>query len=87
MDKINPRYYKRGNFETIDVILDIAQHLDGDEGYLVGNIIKYISRYDEKNGIEDLRKARWYLNKLIELLKEKGKLYNSDLPTRAEVSE
>lgn len=88
MDKINPSYYKRGKFETIDVILDITKHLDGDEGYLVGNIIKYISRYDEKNGVEDLRKARWYLSKLIELLKEKGELYNnSDLPTRAEVSE
>ena len=87
MDKINPSYYKRGYFETIDVILDVTQHLEGDEGYLVGNIIKYISRYDEKNGVEDLRKARWYLNELIKLLKEKGKLYNSDLPTRAEVSE
>jgi len=87
MDKINPSYYKRGKFETIDVILDVTKHLPGDEGYLVGNVIKYISRYDEKNGIEDLRKAKWYLNKLIELLKEKGKLYNSDLPTRAEVSE
>ena len=87
MDKINPHYYKRGKFETIDVILDITQHLDGDEAYLIGNIIKYVSRYDEKNGVEDLRKAKWYLNKLIELLKEKGKLYNnSDLPIRADLS-
>ena len=88
MDKINPSYYKRGKFETIDVILDVTQHLDGDEAYLIGNVIKYVSRYDEKNGIEDLEKAKWYLNKLIKLLKEKGKLNNnSDLPTRAEVSE
>ena len=88
MDKINPSYYKRGKFETIDVILDVTQHLDGDEAYLIGNVIKYVSRYDEKNGIEDLKKAKWYLNKLIKLLKEKGKLNdNSDLPTRAEVSE
>jgi len=88
MDKINPNYYKRGEFETIDVILDVTQHLDGDEAYLIGNVIKYVSRYDEKNGIEDLEKAKWYLNKLIKLLKEKGKLNdNSDLPTRAEVSE
>lgn len=87
MDKINPRYYRRGKFETIDVILDVTKHLEGDEGFLVGNVIKCISRYDEKNGIEDLRKAKWYLNELIKLLKEKGKLYNSDLPTRPEVSE
>ena len=88
MDKINPHYYKRGKFETIDVILDVTQHLDGDEAYLIGNVIKYVSRYDEKNGIEDLEKAKWYLNRLIKLLKEKGKFNNdSDLPTRAEVSE
>lgn len=48
MDKINPHYYKRGKFETIDVILDVTKHLDGDEGYLIGNVIKYISRYDEQ---------------------------------------
>jgi len=35
------------------------------EGYLVGNIIKYITRYKLKNGIEDLEKAQWYLDKLI----------------------
>ena len=88
MDKINPNYYKRGKFETIDVILDVTKHLDGDEAYLIGNVIKYVSRYDEKNGIEDLEKAKWYLNRLIKLLNEKGKFNNdSDLPTRAEVSE
>ena len=88
MDKINPNYYKRGKFETIDVILDVTKHLDGDEAYLIGNVIKYVSRYDEKNGIEDLEKAKWYLNRLIKLLKEKSKFNNdSDLPTRAEVSE
>ena len=38
-------------------------------------------------GEDSKKKARWHLNKSIELLKEKGKLYNSDLPTRAEVSE
>lgn len=86
-DKINPEHYKRGKFETIDVILDITQHLDGDEGYLVGNIIKYLSRYGAKNGLEDIEKARWYARKLSQLLKEKGKLEESELPLRAEVSE
>jgi hypothetical protein len=41
------------------------------EGYLVGNIIKYVARYPEKNGVEDLKKARTYLDWLIEL-HEKG---------------
>lgn len=35
-------------------------------GYLAGNIIKYVSRYKSKNGLEDLRKAQHYLEKLIE---------------------
>jgi hypothetical protein len=35
-------------------------------GYLAGNIIKYVSRYQEKNGVQDLEKARHYLDKLIE---------------------
>lgn len=36
-------------------------------GYLAGNIIKYVSRYKDKNGIEDLKKAMHYLEKLIEV--------------------
>ena len=36
-------------------------------GYLVGNIVKYIARYRDKNGVEDLKKARHYLDKLIEI--------------------
>ena len=36
-------------------------------GYMEGNIIKYVSRWREKNGVEDLRKAMHYLQKLIEL--------------------
>lgn len=85
-DKINPKHYRQGNFETIDVILDITKHLPGDEGYLVGNIIKYLSRYNKKNGQEDIEKARWYARKLSQLLKEKGKLEESELPIRPEVS-
>jgi len=59
-DNINPNHYKQGNIEVIDFILD--QKLS----YLEGNVIKYISRYKFKNGLEDLNKARWYVDKLIE---------------------
>ena len=38
-----------------------------DMGYLAGNIIKYVTRYKDKNGVEDLKKARHYLDKLIEV--------------------
>ena len=57
---INPSHYKQGNIEVIDFILD--QKLS----YLEGNVLKYLCRYKYKNGIEDLNKARWYINKLIE---------------------
>tara|TARA_R100001015_G_C4512121_1_gene83499 strand:+ start:251 stop:451 length:201 start_codon:yes stop_codon:yes gene_type:complete len=58
-DNINPKHYKQGSIEVIDFILDQKMN------YLEGNIIKYVSRYKLKNGIEDLKKALWYLNKLI----------------------
>jgi len=48
-------------------------------GYLEGNIVKYVSRYKDKNGIEDLKKAKHYLDKLIEtLLKEQHSKYYFD---------
>ena len=40
---------------------------EGFEYYLQGNIMKYLWRYRYKNGVEDLKKALWYLNKLIEI--------------------
>ncbi len=58
-DNINPSHYKQGNIEVIDFILD--QNLN----YLEGNVIKYVSRYKYKNGLEDLKKAQWYLNKIM----------------------
>lgn len=53
------RYNKRGSFECWDVILDQEMN------FLEGNVLKYLWRYKEKNGIEDLKKARVYLDKLI----------------------
>ena len=56
---INPNHYKKGNIEVIEYILDQKF------SYLEGNIIKYVSRYKNKNGLEDLKKAQWYLERLI----------------------
>lgn len=56
---INPKHYQQGNIEVIDFILDQKF------SYLEGNIIKYVSRYKYKNGLEDLKKAQWYLERLI----------------------
>ena len=60
MNKISPDYYQKGNIEVTDFIIDQSM------SFLEGNIVKYLTRYKEKSGIEDLRKARWYLEKLIE---------------------
>jgi hypothetical protein len=58
-------HYKQFNHETWDVILDWGL------GYLDGNAVKYLSRWRHKNGVEDLKKARHYLDKLIETELEK----------------
>ncbi|CAB4143870.1 SaV-like [uncultured Caudovirales phage] len=69
MDNVNhPQHYTQGGIETIDY-LQAKLTQEQFEGYLVGNILKYISRYPHKNGVEDLRKAQWYINKLIEVTK------------------
>lgn len=62
LDTLRPNYYK-GNekIEVWDFV--ISQNL----GFLDGNIVKYVCRYKEKNGLEDLKKARQYLDKLISL--------------------
>jgi hypothetical protein len=67
----NPSHYKQGDIEVIDFILD--QKMD----YLTANVQKYIARWRFKDGICDLRKARWFLDKLIE-----QQLENSDVDNK-----
>lgn len=69
MDNINHPAHYTGLIETIDFIRDKTTQ-EGFEGFLVGNILKYMSRYKKKNGVEDLRKAEWYLKKLLEVYKD-----------------
>ena len=57
-DNINPDYYRKG-IETTDYIQSHSMN------YLEGNIIKYITRHKSKGGVDDLRKAEWYLTRLI----------------------
>jgi len=64
-DMVNhPPHYNKAGVECIDAIA--AATGDGFEYYLQGNIMKYLWRYRYKNGTEDLNKAKWYLEKLIE---------------------
>jgi hypothetical protein len=65
-DNINhPSHYTQGKIECIDAIEESTKGLLGISAVCVANVIKYIWRYKFKNGIEDLKKARWYLDKLI----------------------
>lgn len=65
-DKVNhPSHYTQGGIECIDAIKAAVIGLNGIEAVCTGNIIKYIWRWKFKNGLEDLKKARWYLDKLI----------------------
>jgi hypothetical protein len=60
-DPTNPDYYRQGGIETADFIA--AKRLD----FFEGNAVKYLTRWRQKGGVEDLKKARWYINKLVEL--------------------
>ena len=72
LDMVNhPSHYKAKNgMEVIDVIEAFTANLSGYEATHTGNVIKYICRWKEKNGLEDLRKAQWYLNRLIKNIEE-----------------
>ena len=71
-DSVNhPPHYTAGNIEVIEYIEDKLTPA-GLEGYFEGNVIKYMSRYRHKNGVEDLRKAEWYLKRLISLREAKA---------------
>lgn len=68
-DAVNhPSHYTQGRFEVIDIIEDAVQGADPFEAVCLANVIKYTTRYRHKNGVEDLKKAQWYLAKLITIL-------------------
>ena len=59
-EQVGGSHYKDLAIQPIDYIVQ------NNLGYIEGNIIKYVTRYKNKNGVEDLRKARHYLEMLIE---------------------
>lgn len=69
VDNVNHPAHYVGKIETIEYLKD-KMSPDMFEGYCVGNVLKYVSRYKKKNGLEDLRKAQWYLNEIIDVLSE-----------------
>ena len=66
-EEINhPDRYAGGKFECIDVMLDVFG-ADAVNHFCILNAFKYLWRAEKKNGVEDIKKAVWYLNKFIEL--------------------
>lgn len=66
-DNINPSHYLSGKIECIDAI-ESALSPEEFKGFLRGNVLKYNWRCMQKNGIEDLKKAQWYEERLIKTL-------------------
>lgn len=63
-------YQSESGLEVIDVIEAFTSDLNGIYATDTGNVIKYILRWNSKNGLQDLEKAAWYLTHLIEKVKE-----------------
>lgn len=62
----HPPHYTAGRIECIDAIETMVGDLDGESGYLAGQVLKYLWRHRFKdNAHQDLCKARWYLDRLI----------------------
>lgn len=61
-------YQSKSGIEVIDVIAAFTEGLEGIEAVDTGNAIKYICRWKDKNGIQDLEKAMWYIQHLIDHL-------------------
>jgi hypothetical protein len=67
----HPSHYQSSNgLEVIDVIESFTEGLSGAEATHTGNVLKYMCRWKHKNGLEDLKKARWYLNRLIDIMEK-----------------
>lgn len=66
-DNVNhPQHYETGKYECIDVMIE-TQGNEAVKDFCICNAFKYIYRHKNKNGVEDIKKAIWYLKKFIEL--------------------
>jgi len=78
-DMVNepPHYQSDAGIECIDAIEAATTGLQGFEGYCIGNAIKYLWRWKHKGGVQDVEKARWYLNRILDHIQ-----YEEDLAAR-----
>ena len=66
-DNVNSPSHYQGKVECIDCIESATAGLNGIEAFCTGNAIKYLYRWKKKNGITDLKKAKWYIDKIISI--------------------
>mgnify|MGYP001752229033 FL=1 len=67
----HPAHYTSGSIECIDAMVE-TQGVEAVKNFCICNAFKYLWRHDKKNGVEDVKKAAWYLNKFIELEETKN---------------
>lgn len=67
IDAVNhPSHYETGRFECIDVMIE-TQGVEAVKDFCLCNAFKYLYRHNGKNGVEDIKKAKWYIDKYLEL--------------------
>jgi len=64
-DNVNPSHYKQGKVECIEAIESATINKKGLDAVCTANIIKYLWRCENKGGVEDMKKAMWYLERMI----------------------
>lgn len=70
-DMVNhPSHYTQGGIECIDALEAATINLKGVEAVCTANAIKYLWRWKEKGGIEDLEKSKWYIDRLIKKMEK-----------------
>lgn len=91
-DNVNhPSHYETGKYECIDVMIE-TQGIEAVKNFCICNALKYLYRHENKNGVEDVRKAKRYLSKYLELVdfestKDSVNDKKTALPTTAYVIE
>lgn len=63
-DPVNPDHYK-GSIECIDAIAEAVKDLKGMDAICTGNAIKYLWRWHKNGGVVDLKKAMWYIDRIV----------------------
>lgn len=72
-DAVNsPTHYTQGDIEVIDYIDQVAESYVGRDAAYAANVIKYVSRAPHKNGVEDIKKAVWYAERLAESMAKRA---------------